>query len=380
MADVETIDAIARAARLSHGALRAAGPRRDRRRLRGLALLPRAQLRRAALAPLAAERADGRGRAPRPQERARLVRVPARARARTRRRRRPAAARGGSWSVAGEARRRPGAARAGRAAPASTRASQDEAERRGAVAADRRAAPIPRGRRCRAARSRCCAPTARCTPSTAAAARWASTCCPRSTRSPLVELTRGDGHRAAGGRARRGVLRRARPAHRVGAATRRGSCSGASSPSSINEACFAVGEGVGSREDVDDGMVLGLNHPRGPFAWCEAIGAEHVLAVLDALRDRARRGALPRGAAAAQAGHVSAGTAPRLTDATAEAFNGRVPTAVPALPRRPPRGRVALPGRLGRPRRGRRLLPGDVPVRDARLSAGCAPRTRAPGC
>jgi 3-hydroxybutyryl-CoA dehydrogenase len=52
----------------------------------------------------------------------------------------------------------------------------------------------------------------------------------------------------------------------------------------VNEACFAVGEGVGSAEDVDDGMVLGLNHPRGPFAWCEAIGAEHVLAVLDGLR------------------------------------------------------------------------------------------------
>jgi 3-hydroxybutyryl-CoA dehydrogenase len=52
----------------------------------------------------------------------------------------------------------------------------------------------------------------------------------------------------------------------------------------VNEACFAVGEGIGAREDVDDGMVLGLNHPRGPFAWCEAIGAPHVLAVLDVLR------------------------------------------------------------------------------------------------
>jgi 3-hydroxybutyryl-CoA dehydrogenase len=52
----------------------------------------------------------------------------------------------------------------------------------------------------------------------------------------------------------------------------------------INEACFAVGEGIGSEEDVDDGMVLGLNHPRGPFAWCEEIGVVHVLAVLDALR------------------------------------------------------------------------------------------------
>jgi 3-hydroxybutyryl-CoA dehydrogenase len=52
----------------------------------------------------------------------------------------------------------------------------------------------------------------------------------------------------------------------------------------VNEACFAVGEGVGTSEDVDEGMVLGLNHPRGPFAWCDAIGAIHVLAVLDALR------------------------------------------------------------------------------------------------
>jgi 3-hydroxybutyryl-CoA dehydrogenase len=52
----------------------------------------------------------------------------------------------------------------------------------------------------------------------------------------------------------------------------------------VNEACFAVGEGVGTPEDVDDGMVLGLNHPRGPFAWLEAIGAAHVVAVLDALR------------------------------------------------------------------------------------------------
>ena len=52
----------------------------------------------------------------------------------------------------------------------------------------------------------------------------------------------------------------------------------------VNEACFAVAEGVGSRDDVDDGMVLGLNHPRGPFAWLRAIGPVHVLAVLDALR------------------------------------------------------------------------------------------------
>src|SRR4051794_32561600 len=51
----------------------------------------------------------------------------------------------------------------------------------------------------------------------------------------------------------------------------------------INESCFAVQEGVGSTEDVDAGMQLGMNHPRGPFEWLEAMGAPQVLRVLDGL-------------------------------------------------------------------------------------------------
>ena len=51
----------------------------------------------------------------------------------------------------------------------------------------------------------------------------------------------------------------------------------------VNEACFAVGEGVGGDEDVDAGLTLGLNHPRGPFAWSEEIGTEQVCATLDGL-------------------------------------------------------------------------------------------------
>jgi 3-hydroxybutyryl-CoA dehydrogenase len=51
----------------------------------------------------------------------------------------------------------------------------------------------------------------------------------------------------------------------------------------VNEACFAVGEGVGSEVDVDTGLTLGMGHPRGPFAWCEAIGIEHICATIDAL-------------------------------------------------------------------------------------------------
>ena len=51
----------------------------------------------------------------------------------------------------------------------------------------------------------------------------------------------------------------------------------------VNEAAFAIGEGVGSADDVDTGLTLGLNHPRGPVAWSRAIGLEHVLATVDGL-------------------------------------------------------------------------------------------------
>ena len=52
----------------------------------------------------------------------------------------------------------------------------------------------------------------------------------------------------------------------------------------VNEAAFALGEGVGRAEDIDTGMVLGMNHPRGPLEWADLIGLEHVAAVLSALR------------------------------------------------------------------------------------------------
>ena len=56
----------------------------------------------------------------------------------------------------------------------------------------------------------------------------------------------------------------------------------------INEAAFALGEGVGSASDIDTGMVHGLNYPRGILAWADAIGLDHVLGLLDALGDERR--------------------------------------------------------------------------------------------
>jgi 3-hydroxybutyryl-CoA dehydrogenase len=56
----------------------------------------------------------------------------------------------------------------------------------------------------------------------------------------------------------------------------------------INESSFAFGEGVGSTDDIDTGMMLGLSHPRGPFAWMREIGPAHVLSTLEALGDEYR--------------------------------------------------------------------------------------------
>jgi 3-hydroxybutyryl-CoA dehydrogenase len=71
----------------------------------------------------------------------------------------------------------------------------------------------------------------------------------------------------------------------------------------VNEAAFAISEGVGSADDVDTGLTLGLSHPRGPVATSQAIGVDHVLAVLDALwherrEERYRAAPLLRRAAA----------------------------------------------------------------------------------
>jgi 3-hydroxybutyryl-CoA dehydrogenase len=51
-----------------------------------------------------------------------------------------------------------------------------------------------------------------------------------------------------------------------------------------NEAAFAVGEGVADRETVDRAMQLGVNYPKGPLAWAEALGYNHIVAILDHLR------------------------------------------------------------------------------------------------
>jgi 3-hydroxybutyryl-CoA dehydrogenase len=53
----------------------------------------------------------------------------------------------------------------------------------------------------------------------------------------------------------------------------------------INEAIFALYEGVATAEDIDKGMKLGTNHPMGPLALADLIGLDTVLAIINVLHD-----------------------------------------------------------------------------------------------
>ncbi|MCH9029047.1 MAG: 3-hydroxybutyryl-CoA dehydrogenase [Bacteroidetes bacterium] len=51
----------------------------------------------------------------------------------------------------------------------------------------------------------------------------------------------------------------------------------------INEAVFALMEGVASKEDIDTVMKLGMNHPMGPLTLADFIGLDVCLAIIEVL-------------------------------------------------------------------------------------------------
>ena len=51
----------------------------------------------------------------------------------------------------------------------------------------------------------------------------------------------------------------------------------------INEAVFALGEGLATAAEIDAAMKLGCNHPIGPLALCDLIGLDVELAVMNVL-------------------------------------------------------------------------------------------------
>lgn len=51
----------------------------------------------------------------------------------------------------------------------------------------------------------------------------------------------------------------------------------------INEAAYALKEGVASKEDIDEAMKHGSHHPMGPLALADLIGLDTCLAILEVL-------------------------------------------------------------------------------------------------
>jgi 3-hydroxybutyryl-CoA dehydrogenase len=53
----------------------------------------------------------------------------------------------------------------------------------------------------------------------------------------------------------------------------------------INEAVYTLYHGVGTREDIDTVMKLGMNHPMGPLTLADLIGLDTCLAIMETLYD-----------------------------------------------------------------------------------------------
>lgn len=52
----------------------------------------------------------------------------------------------------------------------------------------------------------------------------------------------------------------------------------------INEAFFALADGVSTREEIDTAMKLGTNYPYGPFEWGRKIGLANIFFLLKKLQ------------------------------------------------------------------------------------------------
>ena len=53
----------------------------------------------------------------------------------------------------------------------------------------------------------------------------------------------------------------------------------------LNEACYALHEGIASVRDIDTAMKLGTNQPMGPLELADFIGLDTVLAILNVMHE-----------------------------------------------------------------------------------------------
>ncbi len=53
----------------------------------------------------------------------------------------------------------------------------------------------------------------------------------------------------------------------------------------LNEAIFALGEGVGSVVDIDTGLKLGANHPMGPLTLADFVGLDTLLSIMRVMQE-----------------------------------------------------------------------------------------------
>ena len=65
----------------------------------------------------------------------------------------------------------------------------------------------------------------------------------------------------------------------------------------INEAIFALQEGLASADDIDQGMRLGCNHPIGPLALADMIGPRRAAGGDERVLHGLQRSEVPAGAA-----------------------------------------------------------------------------------
>ncbi|MBH8606385.1 3-hydroxyacyl-CoA dehydrogenase family protein [Thermoactinomyces sp. CICC 10521] len=52
----------------------------------------------------------------------------------------------------------------------------------------------------------------------------------------------------------------------------------------VNEAAFALSEGISSKEEIDTAMKKGTNLPFGPLEWADRVGIEQIAAVLEGMQ------------------------------------------------------------------------------------------------